>query len=176
MEIPQDVLRIWDKYGLAENVRRHCVKVMEVVLRIADGLVKNGYDVDLEAVKKGALLHDIGRAITHGIEHFIHTGDTLRKEGMDEKIVRIAERHFSCGIKREEAKKLGLNVSRDYMPETIEEKIVCMADKLVKEDREIGFDEFMERLDKLREMYPETAWFTELSRKRALKLKEELGV
>ena len=172
MEIPEIVLKIWDKYNLQENVRRHCIKVAEVALKIAENL-KDRY-VDIEAVKVGALLHDIGRAITHGIEHFVYTGDILRREGLDEKIVRIAERHFSCGITREEAKKLGINIDRDFIPETIEEKIVCMADNLVRGDKETSFEDFMSRLEDLKRRYPETAWFTEKTIERALKLKEEL--
>ncbi len=166
-----DVYKIWDKYKLAENVRRHCMKVSEVALKIA-----NRFEVDKNAIKLGALLHDIGRAITHGLEHFIYTGEILRREGFDEKIVRIAERHFACGIKKDEAKKLGLNVDRDYMPETLEEKIVCMADNLVEGDSEISFEHFMKKLEKLKREKPETAWFTEKTIERALKLKEELRI
>ncbi len=173
MDVPDVVLKVWDKYRLPENVRRHCLKVAEVALKIANKL-KEEYEIDFEALKIGALLHDIGRAITHGIEHFVYTGEILRKEGFDEKVVRIAERHFSCGITKEEAKRLGIDVDRDFIPETIEEKIVCMADNLVKGDREVTFDEFMKRLEELKEKYPETAWFTERTIERALKLKEEL--
>lgn len=172
MDVPEVVLKVWDKYKLAENVRKHCIKVAEVALKIAERFD----NVDREAVKIGALLHDIGRAITHGLEHFIHTGEILRKEGFDEKIVRIAERHFACGITKEEARKLGLNVDRDYVPESIEEKIVCMADNLVDDDREVSFEDFLKKLERLKKEKPETAWFTEKTIDRALKLKEELGI
>jgi len=171
--VPKIVSEIWEKYGLQENVRRHCIKVMEVSMKIAERL-KDIYDIDFEALRIGALLHDIGRSITHGIDHFVYTGEILRKEGLDEKIVRIAERHFSCGITREEAIKLGMNVDRDFVPERIEEKIVCMADNLVRDREEITFDEFMERLQKLKKEFPETSWFTERTIERALKMKDEL--
>ncbi len=171
----EKVKEVWDKYGLAENVRRHCKKVAEVAMKIANGL-KDKYDIDFEALKLGALLHDIGRAVTHGIEHFVYTGEILRKEGFDEKIVRIAERHFACGITKEEAKKLGINVDRDFIPETIEEKIVCMADNLVRGEEEVSFEDFMKRLEELKREHPDTAWFTEKTIERALKLKEELGL
>ncbi len=174
MDVPQEVMKLWDKYNLPDNVKRHCIKVAEVALKIAKRLSERGLKVDLEAVKLGALLHDIGRAITHGIEHFVHTGEILRREGVDERIVKIAERHFSCGITKEEAEKLGLKVAHDYIPETLEEKIVCMADKLVKGEEEIDFEEFLQRLEELKKIYPESAWFSDVTRQRALKLKEEL--
>ncbi len=175
MEIPEDVLRIWDKYGLPENVRRHCIKVAEIAMRIAERIKQNGHDVDLEAVKKGALLHDLGRAITHEpFRHFILTGEILRKEGFDEKIVRIAERHFSAGVTEEDARKLGLEVVRNFMPETVEEKVVCYADKVTRGDEEISFEEFLKRLDELEREHPETAWFTEKTRERIKRIRDEL--
>ena len=175
MGIPEDVLRVWDKYDLPENVRRHCIKVAEIALRIAERVKRNGHDVDLDAVKRGALLHDLGRAITHEpFRHFIISGELLRKEGFDEKIVRIAERHFSAGVTEEDAKKLGLEVVKSFMPETIEEKVVCYADKVTKGDREIPFEEFLKRLDELEREYPETAWFTKKTRERIVRIKEEL--
>ncbi len=173
--VPEIVCKIWDKYKLQENVRRHCIKVMEVSMKIAEKL-KDRYDIDTEALKIGALLHDIGRSFTHGIDHFVYTGEILRKEGLSERIVRIAERHFSCGITKEEAKKLGIDVDRDFVPETIEEKIVCMADKLVKDCEETTFDDFMKRLHKLKRKFPETSWFTDKTIERALKLKDELSL
>jgi len=175
MEIPEDVLRVWDKYNLQENVRKHCMKVAEIALRIAERVKNNGYDVDLDAVKKGALLHDLGRAITHApFEHFIISGELLRKEGFDEKIVKIAERHFSAGVSEEDARRLGLRVVKNFMPETIEEKIVCYADKVTRGDNEIPFKEFLKRLDELEREHPETAWFTKKTRERILKIREEL--
>ncbi len=175
MDIPVDVKRVWDKYGLPENVRRHCVKVAEIALRIAERIRKNGHEVDLEAVKKGALLHDVGRAITHEpFRHFIISGEILRKEGFDEKIVRIAERHFSAGVSEEDAKMLGLEVVKSFMPETLEEKIVCYADKVTKGDKEISFEDFLKRLDELERQHPETAWFTKKTRERIKAIREEL--
>ncbi len=130
MEIPEDVLRLWDKYKLDESVRRHCLTVARIALKIAEKIRKNGHEVDLDAVLKGALLHDIGRAITHDpFQHFIKSAEILRKEGVNEKIVRIAERHFSAGIDADDARKLGL-LPKNYMPETLEEKIVSFADNL----------------------------------------------
>ncbi len=168
------VKELWDKYGLSENVREHCKKVCEVALRIGENIKKKGKGVDLETVELGALLHDLGRARTHGMEHFIFTGQILRKEGLPEKIVLAAERHFAAGITREEGEKLGLPIERDHVPISLEEKIVCYADKVVKGDREVSFEEFLKRLDELEKKLPETAWFTRLTRERIKKIRKEI--
>ncbi len=172
--VPEMVLRLWDKYGLPENVRKHCIEVAKLAVEMAENARKNGYDVDVNAVKIGALLHDIGRVKTHGLEHFVYTGEILRKEGIDEKIVRIAERHFSCGITADEARALGLQ-ERDFMPETLEEKIVAFADNLVFDRKRVNFEEFYKKLEELKSKVDESQkWIVENSLKRAIKMKEEL--
>jgi len=174
MQIPEKVKKLWEKYGLAENVRRHCIAVAELALSIADLLEKNGYKVDREAVFLGALLHDIGRAITHDpFQHFLKSVEILRAEGFDDRIVKIAERHFSAGITAEEAKKLGLP-AKDYLPESLEEKIVSFADNLTFGAEIKDFGSFMKRLDRIDHDNPKLKWFTEATRKRAIKMKEEI--
>ena len=174
MEIPPDVLKLWDKYGLDNSVRKHCTTVAKIAVKIAENIKKNGYDVDVDAVLKGALLHDIGRAITHDpFQHFIKSAEILRNEGVDEKIVRIAERHFSAGLTAEEAEKLGLE-PKDYLPESLEEKIVSFADNLAVGDRQGSFEDFMKRLDEIDRRNHELRWLTERTRERARKIKNEL--
>lgn len=169
-----EVIKLWEKYKLSEDVRKHCIKVAEVALKIADGVEKNGTSIDKNAVLIGALLHDIGRAVTQDpFLHFIKSAEILRKEGFDEKIVRIAERHFSAGLDKEDAKKLGL-LPKNYMPETLEEKIVSFADNLVFGDKQGNFNDFMRRLDEIDKKDGKLKWLTEKTRIRALKIKEEL--
>lgn len=161
--------KIWTKYGLPEKVRRHCNKVSEVAQEIAR---KSGADIGI--VREGALLHDIGRAVTHDpFYHFIASGKVLRKEGCDERIARIAERHFASGMTEEEAKEFNLPTG-DYMPQTLEEKIVSLADNIVFGDKRASFDHFLKRLDELEEQDEEKAWFTQKTRKRAIEIKEEI--
>lgn len=172
--LPKLVEEIWEKYRLENTVRKHCKKVAELAIKIAERAERNGAKIDKEVVLLGALLHDIGRAITHDpFQHFLKSAEILRKEGVDEKIVKIAERHFSAGITAEEAKKLGLP-EKDYVPVTLEEKIVSFADNLVFGSEIKGFEGFLDRLEKIDSINPELRWFTEKTRERARKMKEEL--
>jgi len=50
------------------------------------------------------------------------------------------ERHVGAGITQEEAVKLGLP-PRDYVPQTLEEKIVCYADKLISCNKKVSIEE-----------------------------------
>jgi len=108
-----------------------------------------GYDVDIELVEIGAILHDIGRSKTHGTDHAAVGGEMVRRLGVAEPVARIVDRHVGAGIPEDEARALGLPEGV-YVPETLEEKIVCYADKLIDGWREVDIsvtiDGFAEKM------------------------------
>lgn len=114
------------KAGCSENVIEHC----KIVAALAIDIAKNRNDVDIRLVECGALLHDIGRGQTHGIEHAGIGAEIARKLNLDERLVLIIERHIGAGITQDGAKALGLE-DKSYVPESIEEKIVAHADNLI---------------------------------------------
>jgi uncharacterized protein (TIGR00295 family) len=122
----KEALALLKKYGASDDVVRHVKKVRDYAAEIAE----QNPTADRELVEAGALLHDIGRARTHGIDHAVAGAEILRAENVDERIVQIVERHVGAGLTKEEAVYLGLP-PKDYIPETIEEKIVCHADNLI---------------------------------------------
>jgi uncharacterized protein (TIGR00295 family) len=126
----EEAVVLLDKVGCDRKVIEHCKAVQFFALRVAERLMKKGVKVDLELVRIGALLHDIGRARTHRIDHGVMGGRMAREMGLDDALVRIIERHIGAGIPSEEAQEVGLPV-KDYIPETIEEKIVAHADNMV---------------------------------------------
>ncbi|RLI59317.1 MAG: HD domain-containing protein, partial [Candidatus Asgardarchaeum californiense] len=101
-------------------------------------------NADLKLVEAGALLHDIGRSKTHGIRHAVEGAKIAKKIGLPEKIVNIIERHIGAGLSKNEAKKLGLP-AKDYIPETLEEKIVCHADNLIDNNKKQNIEVEVER-------------------------------
>ena len=111
--------------GCSDEVISHCIAVRDVAVKIAE---KANANIDL--VNAAALLHDIGRSRTHDIRHMVEGVKIAKKLDLDEKIVRIIERHIGAGISKNEARKLGLPAN-SYIPETLEEKIVCHADNLI---------------------------------------------
>ena len=108
----------------------HIIKHQEAVMRKALDLAHHikSIPINLDLIRAGALLHDIGRLRSHDLDHTAYGGDLLRTLGFPEELARIAETHGLGGITPEEAIELGIPV-RDYNPKTIEEKIVCLADK-----------------------------------------------
>jgi len=129
----EDLLRT---AGCSRKVIDHCKAVRDCALSYA----RRCKDADIALVEAGAMLHDIGRSVTHSIAHAQAGADLLRKQGFPEDIVRIVECHTGAGLTAEECVALGLD-ARDCVPKTIEEKIVAHADNLIAGTRLMTIDE-----------------------------------
>ncbi len=132
----KEAIDLLKKSGCSSDVIEHCRTVAsyakEIALDIRKCALKRGVQVniDIDLVFAGGLLHDIGRSRTHGIFHAVEGSRIAVNHELDKKIVNIIERHIGAGIPEEEAVVLGLP-AKDYMPLTLEEKIVAHADNLV---------------------------------------------
>lgn len=146
-----EALKILRRMGCPPNVVAHCERVADIAVELALKALDRGFPVDLRLIEAGALLHDIGRSVTHGVDHGVIGAEIVRSLGLDEEVARIVERHVGAGIPAEEAAGLGLP-RRDYIPSTLEEKIVCYADKLARGSQRMSYKEalkeFMEILGK----------------------------
>ena len=122
------------------NCPTHLINHSKAVCKKALKLSSNfDVDVDIELVKTGALLHDIGRSKTNGIDHAVVGAEILKNMGFPDSVANIALRHIGAGIPKEEAIQLGLP-PKDYIPLTLEEKIVAHADNLTHWDKEVDLD------------------------------------
>ncbi|MCQ2396520.1 MAG: HD domain-containing protein [Lentisphaeria bacterium] len=123
---------------------KHCCSVRDKALEILDTC--GAIEIDRELVIAGAILHDIGVGRCHApsilcvgdepyIAHGIIGGEILREygrlHGMDlEACARICERHTGAGLTRDNIVSQALPLPRrDFLPETPEEKLICLADK-----------------------------------------------
>ena len=141
-DIPDPVrcIELLKQSGCSEKVIRHCMAVRDLAVKIA---IKANADVRL--VEAGALLHDIGRSKTHGILHAEHGARIAEKLGLPLSIVKIIERHIGAGVPAADAKRLGLP-EKDYVPITLEEKIVCHADSMINNDKQQRIERELERV------------------------------
>lgn len=155
------------KLKVPYQVRRHSLKVAEKALELAYQIKKA--EVNLDLVEIGALLHDIGRAKTHGFKHAIIGGEILRDRGYPSSLSRICETHILGGLDKEDARLLNLP-EREYLPVSIEEKIICLADKLTAGSKEVTIDQ---RFQKWFTKYGKTKILMK-SKKRIERIQEEL--
>lgn len=140
----KEAIRILKEEGCSTEVLNHVRAVRDVSMEIAENIEKSGVDVDKNLVEVGALLHDIGRSKTHDIKHGVEGSKILKERGL-EKIVPIAENHLGAGIAKEEAEKLDLP-EKDFLPSSLEEKIVTYGDNLIVEDKRQTYEEALEEM------------------------------
>ena len=155
-------IKLLRKENTPENVIEHSQAVYRKAMKIAT----NFDNVDVDLIRKGALLHDIGRSKTHGITHAIEGVKIAEKYGYETDVLNIIERHIGAGITAEEAAYLGLP-EKSYVPQTLEEKIVAHADNLVSGSEEVDIDFVIEKWNRRIELPEENI-------KRLMKLNYEL--
>ena len=149
----KEAIALLIKAGCSSGVIRHCKTVAEYARKIAFDIEncarKRGVhiNIDMNCIIIGGLLHDIGRSKTHGIDHAVVGARIAVEIGLNEKLVSIIERHIGAGITVEEAMALGLP-AKDYLPLTLEEKIVAHADNLVFGGNVGTIDEVVSNLQK----------------------------
>lgn len=130
-----EALQLLKQNGCSDGLIRHVEAVSKYAVEVAESLA----DADVALVQIGGLLHDVGRCKTNGIEHGVVGGKLLRSFGVDERVAKIAEKHVGAGITENEAARLRLPAG-NYMPETIEEKIVAAVDNLIEGTRRVTID------------------------------------
>jgi len=136
------------KYGCDDYIIQHGQLVMGVSEKIVKELMRVGVKVDEKAILRGALLHDIGRSKEHSVRHGFLGGEILRKDGYDGIIISIVENHVGGGIDKQDCAKLGMP-ERDFIPISLEEKIVCLADKYVEENQIKPLQETLSKFDEI---------------------------
>ncbi len=101
-------LKFRTSYG--QNVLAHSIEVSHLAAMMADEL-----GASAKTARRAALLHDIGKAVTHEIEgpHALVGGDLARKHGEPEAVAHAMEAHHN-----------------EVEPQTIEAVIVQAADAL----------------------------------------------
>jgi uncharacterized protein (TIGR00295 family) len=122
------VQRVLERFVQDDKILDHCKSTQEKAVFVAKR-VSSRVSVDVELVRIGALLHDIGRSRVHDITHGVVGGQILEEEGFPRSVVRIVERHVLGGFTAKEAELVGLP-HRSFLPTSQEERIVCVADKL----------------------------------------------
>jgi uncharacterized protein (TIGR00295 family) len=135
----KEISRAWDllersaleyKPEWKDSIIEHARIVRDTSLFLA-GLHGGKDRIDFRVLELGAILHDVGRSrAERTVVHGIAGGKIIRQEGFGEGVARVAERHMGVGITRSEAASLGLP-EHDFIPETLEEQIVCYTDNLL---------------------------------------------
>jgi uncharacterized protein (TIGR00295 family) len=142
-----EAMALHRKYGSNERTVAHCQGCARISRLLTEKAAERGNMVNQAAVDAGALLHDIGRSQTQLVNHGYVGAEILEKEGVDGIVVEIVKRHVGAGISAGEAAKLGFPPG-EYTPRTLEQKIVCFADKMLDGDKARPFEQEVKRFVK----------------------------
>ena len=125
----------------------HSRQVADMAVTIGQRLIDRHVPLDIEFIEEAAMLHDIGMCRTdapgihcHGSEPYILHGilgrQMLESLGLF-RHARVCERHTGAGITAAEiiSQHLPITPPRDLLPETLEEQIICYADKFFSKSR-----------------------------------------
>lgn len=116
--------------GCKKRVVIHCCTVNVVAQEMCSRIPQ----ADLGLVTAGALLHDIGRSVDHSIMHAYIGSQIVASHGLPQELVDIVRKHTGAGLDARDVEEMGLPPG-DYMPRTLEEKIVAHADNMVSDNR-----------------------------------------
>lgn len=141
----EQAINLLKQSNCSDHVISHCKAVADLSIEIANKLQNKGLTLNLALVEAGALLHDIGRSKTHTVQHAVMGAEIAKGIGLPQSIIRIIKRHVGAGITAEEAKWLGWPEDV-YVPQTLEEKVVSYADKLIDKSERISIETEIKRL------------------------------
>lgn len=94
LDLPKEILfllgRLNYRTSYGQNVLQHSVEMSHIA-----GMIASELGVNTEVAKRGALLHDIGKAIDHEVEgtHVDIGRKLLKKYNIDEKVIQAMESH-----------------------------------------------------------------------------------
>jgi uncharacterized protein len=143
----EQAIQLLKEHHCSPKVISHSLAVTALAIEIGGKLKKKGIEVDLGLVEAGALLHDIGRSKTHQVDHSLLGAQIARTIELPQPVVNIIKRHVGAGITEEEAQCLGWPQDT-YMPQTIEEKVVCYADKRIDCNKPTSIETEIQHLQK----------------------------
>lgn len=123
----EEVKKLYMEYATPNHVKAHCKAVAETAVKMAEALNKHGYSLDLDLIKGAGLAHDVARTSD---EHWKIGAEALEALGYKDEADIIRVHMFYSPFNQVEK----LN----------ECDMVCLADRLVKEDEYVGLDERIE--------------------------------
>ncbi len=145
----EECYELFKKFNTPAHVIRHCRAVSDTAVRIAEALNEQGCDFDVELIRGAALIHDLRR---------VEPNHDLRAQAVLE----------SLGY-ADEGRMVGVHMRHifPHLSEAGEVDILCLGDRLVREDAYAGLDSRIEYL-------LERRGTTEDKRESILKIKEQM--
>ena len=122
-----EIEQLYEKWNTPNKVKAHCKAVSDVGVKMAEELNKHGYNLDIDLIKGTGLVHDVARIYER---HDLIGFDILNEMGYCDE-ANIVKVHMKYP-KYNDIKHLN------------ECDVICLADRVVKENKYVGLDERIE--------------------------------
>jgi putative nucleotidyltransferase with HDIG domain len=166
----QEALALLKRYIDDEKIIKHCLGVADIAYELASKIKrKNLVPIDVDKVEIAALLHDIGKYYKEGMHEF-HSVDVLKKEGLHDiaELVMHGFIHEIFVLKMDEE-------ATNYVPRTIENKMVALADMYYNQNEQrVSLDERLADIIKRYKNDKTSLQAVRLGKKRFKKLEAEI--
>lgn len=116
-------MELLQSYGTPPHVIRHCKAVSDTAIRIAKALNENGMKLDIDLIEAATLLHDIARVEEN---HGVKGAAILEKKGY-RQVAKLVKCHM-------------FYATDPHKEKITEQDVLCLADRMVKEDQYVGLD------------------------------------
>lgn len=120
---------LFEEYHTPEHVRRHCEEVARVAVLIASRLDEQGFEINIAELRGAAMVHDV-----------LRVEDNHDEKGAD--LLLSLNFPNEAELVRRHMKYFPFNNARHF--EAID--VLCLADRVVKEDNYVGLNERMQYL------------------------------
>lgn len=163
----QDALELLKKYKLPQSRITHSIGVAHQAYQIALSIHTRNPQLacDPEKVARAALLHDIGRGLPG--DHELNTVAILKNEGLDDLAsITMHGSFYEIQLLR------GID-SEEFLPKTLENKIVAYADATFK-DTPVTLEERWKEIEQRRVNEDEKIASIHMSKERFFNIEREL--
>lgn len=128
-----------------------------VARKALECLDRRGIDADRDFVREAAMLHDIGIVRCNApsifctgagpyIRHGMLGAEMLRNEGLPRHAL-VCERHTGSGLSADDIIKENLPPPpRDMLPLSVEERVICYADKFFSKSRRLDEEKPVDKI------------------------------
>ncbi|MDR2131732.1 MAG: TIGR03960 family B12-binding radical SAM protein [Clostridiales Family XIII bacterium] len=123
----EECISLLKSNGTPEHVIRHCLAVSDAADRMGAALIDAGFALNLDLIVAAALLHDMARVEER---HALIGAELLRKLGF-ESVADLVSRHMDHRFP-------------DAIEELTEIDVVCLGDRMIRENVCVGFKARME--------------------------------
>lgn len=159
----EECFALLEAHGTPPHVIRHCNAVADVALKLAGALNQVGHQLDLPLIQGASLLHDIARVE----EQHAKIGAKIAQEQGYEQEAEIIAAHMSYNT------EIGHKNWKEV-------DIICLADRMVKEDQYVGLAMRMQYvLDKFKhrpDIYQELSLRIERNKQLICQMEEMIGM